>query len=355
MHPVHTTLTPLLDLPALTGIRISFISERTPDRAYLYHWFPSSHARQFLYQFIKSCDMALEVLKAQSPQLYLIFEHKSHYAFPMYVALLIRRKPVLFFVHGLQQTCYRGAWYMFGLKILRLLVSYSSFFPIHLEKSDRHLPSGIRFRSDKALVMPFPHPLANSNLSISPNKWNRSKFRIGVVGMLRQDKPTRKLLEALIGLKKKQNHSFELVFGTPFWQKPDWVDALDIDEILDTGTPSSYIETLKSINIAIHDFRREDYLFRPSGVINDSGMCGCYILCPRFPVFEAQITTPIAIGKTFQSYEEIPDLLSSVIKGLRQGIPDFEQWRSYRGIDRLSISFRGFLERVVRPSMPSGR
>ncbi len=336
-------LSPLLDLSSLTNIRFAFISERTPDRHSLYDWFPFRHGRQFLYQAIISFDMAVEVIKAHDPDVFLIFEHKAHYALLLYLALLWKRKPVLFFVHGLQQTCWRGAFYMYGLNLLKFLVRYHSFYPIHLELGDQSLNSRIRFKSNSSLLIPFPHPLAAQAPKWTPGRWQAKKFRIGVVGMLRKDKPTRKLMEALIQLHNYYPDSLDLVIGTPFWQKEARIDNIGV-EVVDTSSESSYFAILESLHISINDFNRSDYFFRPSGVINDAGMSGCYVLCPKYPVFEAHISTPVTIGKTYQSYEELPELIFSAIDELRINVPDFTRWRSHRMVDSIAPIFKSFLD-----------
>jgi hypothetical protein len=344
MEPAHTTLSPLLELPQLINRRIAFISEKTVDRSSWHQWFPSQHGRQILYQTIQCCDMAVEVVKARDAEVFFIFEHKAQYALPLYITLLWKRKPVLFIVHGLQQTCWRSTWHMWGLKMLRCLVRHRRFYPVYLEKDDQLLDDDVRFPSGCSLQIPHPHPLASQKIDWPADKWRKTKFRIGVIGILRKDKPTRKLIETLVKIRESSPEDFDLVLGTPFWQKAEWVDKLGI-EVVDTGTESAYMETLGQLHICVFDFNKPDFYFRPSGVILDAGMNGCFVLCPRFPVFEAQITTPVTIGKTFSSYEELPELIHSSIRELREnGEPDFARWREYRNVHSIAKRINDFLE-----------
>jgi hypothetical protein len=341
MNPVHLTLKPLLALPAMSGIRVGFLSEDTPDRSYLYSWCSSRHVKQFLYQFIKHCDIAVQALISKDIDVFLIFEHKSHYALVLYLVLIYRNKPVLFLVHGLQQLHVRSMFHRSGFKLLRFLVRYCSFYPVHLEKGDSFLPSKISFKSAHKLTIPLPHPLAEMKKPFPRGKWYSSRFRVGVVGMFRTDKPTQALIELLVAIHKS-NPSFDLVIGTPFWQKPGWLDSLDV-EIHDTAEEESYSKLLSSIHISIQDFQKDEYFFRPSGTINDAAMHECYVICPRFPVFEAQISIPVTVGSTFEALEDLPRLLAKVLVGLRSTKPDFETWKSYRSMNRIAPAIGDFI------------
>lgn len=345
MNPVHQTLKPLLALPAMTGIRVCFLSEDTPHRNYLYSWCPSRHAKQFLYQFIKHCDIAVQALSSKDIDVFLIFEHKPHYSLVLYFALIYRNKPVLFLVHGLQQLHARSMFHSCGFKLLRFLVRYCLFFPIHLEKSDSFLPSTISFKSTHKLTIPLPHPLAEMKQPVPGDKWNSTRYRVGVVGMFRTDKPTQNLIELLVAINKS-NPSFDLVIGTPFWQKPGWLDSLDV-EVIDTAKENNYSNLLSSIHVSIQDFKRDDYFFRPSGTINDAAMHECYVICPRFPVFETQISTPVTVGSSFESLEDLPGLVTKVLLDLRSAKPDFETWKSYRAMNRIAPAVGDFISSIA--------
>jgi hypothetical protein len=312
----------------------------------LYSWIPSRHAKQFLYQFIKHCDIAVQAFVSKDVDVFLIFEHKSHYALALYLVLLYKSKPVLFLVHGLQQLHARSIFHGSGFKLLQFLVRYCSFHPVHLEKSDSSLPSSISFKSAHKLTIPLPHPLAEVNKPFPRGKWYSSRLRVGVIGMFRADKPTQALIELLVAIHKS-NPSFDLVIGTPFWQKPGWLDSLDV-EIFDTVEEESYSKLLSSIHISIQAFKKDEYFFRPSGTINDAAMHECFVLCPDFPVFQAQISTPVVVGKTFQNLRDLVSLLPSTLKELRYIQPDFSAWKAYRSMDQISPKLVSFITYKIK-------
>lgn len=346
MNPVHLTLTPLLSLPQVTGIRIAFLSEDTPNRNHLYAWMPSRHLKQFFYQFIKHCDIAIQAIKQTDSELFFIFEHKPHYSLVLYLALILIGKPVFFLVHGLQQLHTKSTFHSAGFKLLQYLVTHFSFFPIHIEKDDFSMCPSVRFRTQSKLTIPLPHPLTESIALPICHKWRQSRFRVGVVGMFRPDKPTQKLIETLL-LIQQFNNSFDLVVGTPFWQIPSWIGSLDV-ELVDTSDEIEYSKLLAGIHISVQDFSKDDYFFRPSGTINDAGMHECFVLCPDFPVFQAQINTPVVVGAIFQSHHDLAELLPSVLASLRDSTPDFATWKSYRSMTRIAPALSTFMKSKVK-------
>jgi hypothetical protein len=345
MNPVHRSLEPLLALPSISGIRVGFLSEDTPNRSYLYSWCPSRHLQQFLYQIIKHCDIALQASLIKDVDVFLIFEHKSHYALALYLVLVFKNKPVLLLVHGLQQLHAKSLFHYSGFNTLRFLVRYCKFYPVHLEKSDSCLPGSVSFKTEHKLTIPHPHPLAEMKQPFSGDKWYSSRLRVGVVGMFRADKPTQKLIELLVEMHKS-NPSFDLVVGTPFWQKPGWLDFLDV-EVIDTVEENNYNKLLSGIHVSIQDFKRDQYYFRPSGTINDAAMNECYVICPKFPVFEAQISIPVAVGSSFESLDDLPRLVAKVLVQLKFAKPDFKSWRSYRSMNHIAPAIRNFVLSVA--------
>lgn len=255
-------------------------------------------------------------------------------------------KPVFFLVHGLQQLYSRSLLHLAGFKLLQYIVSHYPFFPIHLEKNDYFLQSPDRFHTQSKLTIPHPHPLAETIDFPLSHKWRQSRFLVGVVGMFRPDKPTQKLIETLLSIQHL-NNSFDLVVGTPFWQKPNWIDSLDV-ELVDTSDELDYSKLLAGIHISIQDFSKDDYFFRPSGTINDAGMHECFVICPDFPVFQAQINTPVVVGATFQNHYHLTELLPSVLFSLRFSSPDFTAWKSYRSMAKITPALSLFIKSKIK-------
>ena len=80
-------------------------------------------------------------------------------------------------------------------------------------------------------------------------------------------------------------------------------------------------------------------------------MNGCFVLCPDFPVFRMQISTPVQIGTTFRVLDEIPLVLARMMDQLREAPVDSQTWREYHRIESIAAMMRTFLAR--RAGVPS--
>jgi hypothetical protein len=340
MLPLHSSLIAFNALEDFLQLPVAFLSELTPDRRKFYEWVPWPGIRQVLYQSIKSCDMALELIRHPGPRLVFIHEHKSQYAIPLYVVCLLRGVPVFFLVHGLQQTSSRSFAHYAGLHILRGLVRSSFFWPLHLERGDETLPPGIRFSRS----IRVPHPLSGFSGRVRRPREGR-KLRVGVVGLLRGDKPVLPLVSVLKAFCDGRD-DYELVLGTPFWQITEEVKALGVS-IVDTSEDAQYQEVLESIDILAAIFDRESFYFRPSGVINDAVNAGCYVVAPDYLVFEAQLTVPCRVGRTFAELSGIGEALIHAAADLRSGAVDFDAWRKYRETGRIVADLGGKIRQAL--------
>jgi hypothetical protein len=334
---VHASLAPLLRLPDFLHRRITFISERTPNRERWYRWLPHRLLRQFAFQQGHHLELAGTVWRAREAEIFFLFEHKAMYAWPLYLALLLKRRPCFFIVHGLQQLAVRSPLHRLGLALCRAWVRAGEFYPIHLELGDAALPPGRRFDPAKSLVIPHPHPRAEIAL---PPPQRTGPLRVGVVGMLRRDKPVARLLELL--LEGARVGEYELIVGTPFWQKESWLDALPVT-LRDTHDDAAYDACLAEIDLLVADFRREDYEFRPSGVVIDAAMAGCFVLAPDYPVIRVEIERPVPIGAVYASVEEVPSLVRRHLAAARSSPPDFARWRAHRRMEVIAPILAEFL------------
>jgi hypothetical protein len=325
----HGSLAPLLELSGRTGYHFGFIGDPRPRSRNWYDRIRSDPLRQFCHLQTIHFRMAGAILRAPRPDVFFLFTINLIYSLPVYVALLLRRRPAFFLVHGSQQTAQRSALHRVAFEICRVAVRWAELYPVHLELGDDLLPPSARFAPEKALCIPHPHPLAEQPL---PPARREGPLRVGVVGLLRGDKPVDEIFRLLAGLQKKLG--IQLVLGTPGWQKPDWVDALPV-ELVDTWRDAHYFACLANLDVLIVDFRREDYWFRPSGVIIDAAMSGCAVLCPDFPVMVAEITHPVRVGRVFRALRDVPELLGEMKDELRAAPPDFAAWREPRRMENI--------------------
>jgi hypothetical protein len=295
--------------------------------------------------------MALNAWRDRREDLYFVFEHKADYSLPLYFVLLLSRRPVFFFVHDMQQVATITLRCRLALNLCRWWVRSGEFYPLFISLSDVDLPANQRFDPDKTLTIPHPHPLAENPPAARPARAPGRRFRVGIIGSARKEKPIGRLIEALA--RARATLDFDLVVGTPLATRPDWLDTTGA-EIMDTTTEAHYFACLSSLDIFVVDFVREEYYFRPSGAIVDAGMNGCFVLCPDFPVFREQIGQPVPIGATFSALDEIPAVLSRVMQQLDAAPIDSAAWRRHHRVENIAGMMREFLDRRAAARVADG-
>lgn len=337
-RPMHRTLSPLLQLPQFLDKQVGFVSAQARNR---YTWIKSRFIRQVISHGAKHVGMTWNVLRDKKSEMFLIFEHKAEYSVPLYLLFLLRGKPVFFFVHDMQQVATLKLRSKIALQICRAWVRLGPFYPIFISLDDTHLKPDLRFSSKKKLTIPHPHHLADRPSPVRPVCFPGTRLRVGIIETMRKEKAIHGLLEIL--RKEQESLNFQLVIGVPLWKRPSWLNDPHL-EVLDTSTEAQFSEYLKGLDIFVADYNKSEYHFRPSGVIVDAGMNGCYVLCPDFPVFRAQIGIPVSIGSTFSSLEEIPNILGKTREKLQTETVDFETWRNYHRVENISSQFKLFLQ-----------
>lgn len=331
MNSVHSNFNILLDLPIYLGKKILFISEITPDRKKFYNWIPSKGLKQLFYQGIKAIDMALELIKTKEPyDIVIVFEHKPWYSILLYLVCAIKRKPTFFIVHGFQQTYRLSKLRTIGFKLLLFFEKRFDFYPIHLEKTDDDYDSCLKFyKSGIFMLTPLPdYSRERLNKSL-----NNSVLRIGIVGMIRPDKPIMPIIKIL------ENYSSNIAaidtyIGTPFWQVPDELKKRSI-KIIDTTTNEQYNSFIQSLDIVINYYDKEHFYYRSSGVLNDAVSGGCFVIVPNYPLFKEQISNPVKVGETYENVEDIKNAIDKSIEYLTNNVVEFEKWREIRSNEKI--------------------
>ena len=324
MDSIHKNFNVLKALSKKLNKRIAYISEDTPDRSKLYGWLPFSALRQICYQVIKSIDMAWALTKAGNVDLVLIFEHKPWFSYILYIVCIIKRKPVFFIVHGIQQTCNNTFFHKLGFHTILFIEKHFAFWPIHIEVSDKEV-TGIK-KFTKSIVIPHPLPKQKSTTT----KPVPTIISIGILGMIRPDKPIQPIIDIM---RMFQGHDdIQVVIGTAGFSLPDGLLKNNSFPIHDTTSSADYINFIKSQHIIVNNFEKEQFYFRPSGIINDSLSGSCFVISPNFPVFSAQINIPVRVGSTYNNIAEIPILIKDAIAEIRQqGMQHrFDEWIDYR-------------------------
>lgn len=360
MRSAHRNFDLLLTLGERLSRKVAFISEETGNRGRDYSWIPSRKLQQIAFQLQTVWEMTQETWRARDCEVVFIFEHKPWYAYPVYAVCLARRQTVLFIVHGIQQTHGQSFFHRMGLRVLRLIERHADFWPVHLEVSDRNVEGVPRFT--KSIVMPHPMPREAQPRGLRASPGAGGVVRIGILGILRADKPVEPLLDILA--RHAQSHAgVELVFGSPRWQVPESLqEKLKARGIVyrDTDTMEQYNAVVHSLHIVVAWFDRDAFYFRPSGIVHDAIAGGCYVLAPDFPVIAAQMSTPVRCGSPCKSLDELPAELERAMDEVRHAADlqaRFDAWRAYRSdervLDSLCLAIDSALSGRARTVQPS--
>lgn len=337
MRSAHRNFNLLLVLGERLGRPVTFISEETGSRGRDYSWIPTRALRQIAFQLLTMWAMTREAWRSGRSDLIFIFEHKPWYAYPLYAVCMLRRQQVLFIVHGIQQTHGQSSFHRLGLRALQALERHGNVWPVHLEVSDRDVQGVPRF--SKSIVMPHPMSREDQVMRRRPSA-DGGPVRIGILGILRADKPVEPLLDILVA-HASRHPNVELVFGSPRWQVPaSLVEALQARGITfrDTDSFEQYNDVIQSLDIVVAWFERDSFYFRPSGIVHDAIAGGCFVLAPDFPVIAAQMSNPVRCGQACASLEALPAALEQAMEEVLHA-PDlqsrFEAWRAYRSDERV--------------------
>jgi glycosyltransferase involved in cell wall biosynthesis len=281
--------------------------------------------------------MALRAFQLKDVDALFIFEIYNQHLLLALPLLALTGKKLLISLHGNQQFAMSSKFKYIGLMYLK---AYLKLFPnlkvVTFEIDDEILPEKYRLPDGSKIVI--PHPIiseAEPNLKPGERLAENTKIKIGIVGMIRADKPIGKLLEKLQEYVAKHENC-ELVIGTPFGQKPSYLDKIDA-KLYDTTKEEDYINVLKQIDILVIHYEKDRYYYRTSGVISDAGSCGCYIIASDYPVIRHQVNWPVKIGSTFESFDEIGSKIDEAIASLgATGKDNHWLWRKGRSAEAIA-------------------
>ncbi|NEN95071.1 MAG: glycosyltransferase [Moorea sp. SIO3I7] len=250
------------------------------------------------------------------------------------------RKPVWICLHWNQQLAMHSTLKFLGLMYLKFFLKYFNLKAVLFEMDDEVLPK--RFRLPASAKVKIPMPIrsdAYPNLKPGERLPTDKKIKIGVVGMIRKDKPIAKIIEILKDYTKLSDHKSELVLGVPFWQKPKDLDNLGV-KMYDTTTEKQYLDLLNEVDILVAHYEKHRYYYRTSGVLSDAACCGCYVITSDYPVLRHQVNWPVSVGSTFKTFDEIPSLLDEAIYYIREHGQDNQWlWREKRTAEEIATVF----------------
>jgi hypothetical protein len=283
-------------------------------------------------------SMGGRAFKLKDIDVIFVFEIYNQHLLAVLPLLALRGKEVLISLHGNQQFAMNSRIKFLGLIYLKKYLQFFNNLKVVLfEIDDNVIPE--KFRLPAASKVIIPHPIiseATPRLRAGERLPVDAKIKLGVVGMIRQDKPISKLIEILQDYVAANEQKCELIIGTPFGQKPDYLDKLKV-QLYDTTKEEDYINVLKQIDILVIHYDKNRYYYRTSGVISDAGSCGCYIIASDYPVIKHQVSWPIQIGSTFSTFDDIGSLIDQGITHIREkGQDNHWIWRKQRTAEAIA-------------------
>ena len=308
--------------------KIEFLSIETPLPNYvkkLTSLIPIYSIGLHLRREYRHLAMGLRAWQNQEADALFIFEIYLQNIFIVLPMLAWQRKTVYLSLHWNQQLAMHSRLKFFCLMYLKFFLKYFNFKAVLFEVDDDVIPEKFRLPSQAKIVTPMPiRSDAQPNLKQGERIAKNKTIKIGVVGMIRQDKPIAKLIEKLKKYTQSSTSTCELLLGVPLWQKPDNLEQWDV-KIYDTTTEKQYIDLLNEIDILVAHYDEKRYYYRTSGVLSDAACCGCYVITSDYPAIHHQVNFPVKVGATFQDFNELPFLLDQGINFIHQYGQD-NQW-----------------------------
>lgn len=249
------------------------------------------------------------------------------------------KKQVFLGIHGNQLFAQENKIKYLGFAYLQKFLELNPKFKVVLlELDDDYVSEKFKFSESSKIVI--PHPIISE---VTPKLQPRErlkqddKIKIGMIGIIREDKPINKILEKLRYYVSQHFHQVELVIGTPINQKPKYLENCSDITFIDTTKDEDYLQALQQLDILVANFDQERYYYRASGVISDAGSCGCYIIAPDYPVIKHQINWPVPIGTPYSSLDELDQVIEKAILHIREkGQDNHWVWREKRNAEYIS-------------------
>jgi hypothetical protein len=185
----------------------------------------------------------------------------------------------------------------------------------------------------------LPYPMGQNPTTKAPHEG----LVVGFVGRFRGDKAQE---EALGRLLAERSVAFSIAVANPDPEVLRRYASLGCITY-DTSSREQFEAALRQIDIAVLNYRREHYQYRPSGVVRDLAEAGIAVVCPDMPVIKDQISIPTAVGATYKDLNGLEHAIASATR-LVEHKESFEQYRRYRSADNIRKLFHQQTARAAR-------
>jgi hypothetical protein len=252
----------------------------------------------FIRSVIQVYDILLSIIKFRKT---IIVREFSNYTMFLF-------SPILFFFRK---------YILFNINQNLIGTNFNSFLPIKIMCS-----MGFRFllfdgsyvvsrlpkiMSTQLLTPYFPLTCqAYKSHKISIKKKNRI---FGIAGNARfKGIDTTRIQQVIRNLAKIKNWNIHV---SNSFKNKDYFTKYKNIKFFNTRSRKKYLKFISSSDAVLILANKKDYFYRNSGSIMDAISCGAVPIVPRFPVFISQINKPAKIGLTYESLENINEVLSA--------------------------------------------
>lgn len=254
----------------------------------------------------------------------------------VWLAVPLRKKICFINNHNLQKATVLKS-HRFAFKALCTMGFKIAF----LEGCDGLDALGIPFREQQFFSLPQPIIAVKNCLNEV-----RSRKSVGVVGAYRPEKGWDKLLQVIFEIKEKSGAN--IIVGTPNYKELKTklgLKAKEID-IRDTTASDAYAEALMGCDVLLFSYNRDDYYYRPSGVIVNAVECGASVVCPDYPIFRRQVLFPKPIGCLYSGDSEIVETTLRALEDREKLYQNIEPYSAARTLQIVANCIDCFAEKA---------
>ncbi|WP_353929844.1 glycosyltransferase family 1 protein [Okeanomitos corallinicola TIOX110] len=326
----------------LSNHKMGFVSIERP----IPKWFikftqtiPSYSVGLQLRREYRHFSMGLQAVSLKDVDSIYVMEIYNQHLLILLPMLVLTGKKVFLGIHGNQLFAQENKIKYLGFVYLQKFLKLNPKFKVVLlELDDDYVSEKFKFPESTKIVI--PHPIISEvtpKLQPGERLNHNDKIKIGIVGIIREDKPINKILGKLRNYVSQNSQQLELFIGTPLNQKPKFLENATDITFIDTTKDEDYLKALQKLDILVTDFDQERYYYRASGVISDAGSCGCYIIAPDYPVIKHQINWPVVIGSSYSSLDNLEQIIEQAIIHLREiGQDNHWLWREKRNAEYIA-------------------
>lgn len=168
-------------------------------------------------------------------------------------------------------------------------------------------------------------------------------FTIGVIGAYRKEKNIETILKYLSSYKSEGASVLKncnIVLGSTYDCRSE--NQKGLIEFIDTTKNDIYLDLLDLVDVAILNYDKS-YVFRSSGVLHDIISRRTYCIVPNYPILVSQVVWPAEVGASFDSLDELPDLVEHAIQVLGVGDKNiYESFEAGRSQEHLKTKIFGW-------------